>query len=107
LLRAKALNHTLIVLRGALHVKRIRPDQTGGAARILTVPNNRPTPGQVPAPAKTKRAARNSLLVSLMTNLKELVIPTSAARRNLLFLRGEKQIPRTSSHAPLAANVSE
>jgi hypothetical protein len=48
------------------------------------------------------RAARG-----LMTNLKKLVIPTSIARRNLMFVWGKKQIPRTFSLAPLAANGSE
>jgi hypothetical protein len=42
-----------------------------------------------------------------MTNLKKLVIPTSIARRNLMFVWGKKQIPRTFSLAPLAANGSE
>jgi hypothetical protein len=43
----------------------------------------------------------------LMINLKKLVIPTSIARRNLMFVWGKKQIPRTFSLAPLAANGSE
>jgi hypothetical protein len=42
-----------------------------------------------------------------MTNLKRLAIPTSIARRNVMFVWGKKQIPRPFSLASLAANGSE